>query len=316
MVVLGNNHIADFDIQGVRDTHALLDGKGISCAGFGATIGEALQPSFLELGEQRVAMVSLCCPTINGENLANHHAPGVAPLGMATLKEAVESAYSQCDALVVYLHWGCEWVHDPAPDQLRLARHGIDCGADAVVGSPSHTIQSFEEYRGRWIFYGLGNCLFGAGFGQRVRENGEIERVPLNLEASNRESLAVSFSIVPDNGSGRLCLDRIQAMRFGDDYVPRPINNSSLTFDLDEAKARLRDYAARNEERLCDRSEPVFRAIIRNGIIAYWYSDESIKPAPLRPWDRLPRRICSQLKSIVNPGLRRLRTLSGSFWSR
>lgn len=315
MVVLGNNHIADFGIQGVSDTHALLDRKGISHVGFGATLGEALQPSFLELGDQRVGIVSLCCPTTNGENLANHHAPGVAPLGMATLKEAVESAYSQCDALVVYLHWGCEWVHDPAPDQLRLARHAIDCGADAVVGCHSHTIQSFERYNGRWIFYGLGNYLFGADFGQRVRDDGEIERVPLNLEASNRESLAVSFSIVPDNGSGRLCLDRIQAMHFGDDYVPRPISNSSLTFDLDEANARLRDYAARNEERLCDRNEPVFRAMMRNGIIAYWYSDESIKPAPSRFWGRLPRGICSQLKSIVNPGLRRLRTLSGSFWS-
>lgn len=316
LVVLGNNHIADFGLQGALDTQALLSGKDIPYAGYGRSLDDALKPAYLSLGEKRLGVVSLCCPTTNGENLATHLTPGVAPLGMVTLRQAVKEARSQCDALVVYLHWGCEWVHDPAPDQLRLARHAIDCGADAVVGSHSHTIQSFEQYRGRWIFYGLGNYLFGADFGQRVRENGEIERVPLTLEASNRESLAVSFSIVPDNGSGRLCLERVQAMRFGDDCVPCPISNSSLTFDLDEANARLRDYAARNEESLCDRNEPVFRAMMRNGIIAYWYSDESIKPAPSRPWGRLPRGICSQLKSILNPGLRRLRTLSGSFWSR
>ena len=313
MAVLGNNHIADFGDQGARDTQRLLASKGISYLGYGETLDNALKPAFLDLGGNRLGVVSLCCPTTNGENLATHQTPGVAPLGMASLTQAVAGARSQCDALVVYLHWGCEWVHDPTPDQLRIARHAIDCGADAVIGSHSHTIQSFEQYRGRWIFYGLGNYLFEADYGEAVQENGTIKRVPLNLEPSNRESLAVSFVIVPDSGSGRLRLDRVHGIGFGDDWVPRSIDIATLTFDLHAANARLRDYAAWHKQLLCDRSEPVFRALIRNGIIAYWYSVESIDFTPLHTADRILLEIYNRLKAIVSWILRRLRTLSSSF---
>src|SRR5262249_50245020 len=147
------------------------------------------------------------CPTTNGENLATHLTPGVAPLGMATLKQAIDSVKSRSDALAVYLHWGCECVHDPAPDQLRLARHAIDCGADAVIGCHSHTVQSYEQYRGRSIFYGLGNHLFKPGYAQTVDEHGEIKRIRESLSPPNQESLAVSFRISSDMGDGRLALD-------------------------------------------------------------------------------------------------------------
>src|SRR5262249_5166072 len=153
VAILGNNHIADFGDQGVRETKELLAQKGISVVGYGDVLDDALEPAFVGLNGKQLGIVSLCCPTTNGENLATHLTPGVAPLGMATLKQAIDSVKSRSDALAVYLHWGCECVHDPAPDQLRLARHAIDCGADAVIGCHSHTVQSYEQYRGRWIFY-------------------------------------------------------------------------------------------------------------------------------------------------------------------
>jgi hypothetical protein len=276
MAVISNNHIADFGSGGVNDTLELLKNKGIQAVGYGCTLSDALQPAFLQIGQQTLGVVSLCCPTTNSENLATHLTPGVAPLGMQTLKQAIDLARPQCDALAVYLHWGCEWVHDPAPDQLRLARHAIDCGADAVIGCHSHTIQSYEQYRGRWIFYGLGNYLFRAGYAQRIKENGNIEQVPLRLERSNRESLAVSFRIVPDTGSGRFALDRVQPMFFGDDWTPRPISEKDLSFDLEGCNNRLHEYVTRNVVALRDRSEPVLRAQLRNGVLAYWYGDESI----------------------------------------
>lgn len=80
MAVLGNNHIADFGLRGARDTQALLAAKGISCAGYGETLGDALKPAFLDLGGHRLGVVSLCCPTTDSENLATHLTPGVAPL--------------------------------------------------------------------------------------------------------------------------------------------------------------------------------------------------------------------------------------------
>jgi len=276
LAVLGNNHITDFGAQGARDTQTLLASKGIEFVGYGASVSDALRPAFLNIGDYWLGVISLCCPTTNGENLATHLTPGVAPLGMQTLKQAIATAKPKCDALLMYLHWGCEWVHDPAPDQLRLARYAINCGADAVIGSHSHTIQSYELYRGRWIFYGLGNYLFHAGFGQRVLADGRIIAVPTKLGHPNRESLVVQFSVTPDSGEGNLALQRVQPMHFGDDWIPRPITRNALTFDLDESNARLHRYGKRNVSALHMTKEPVFRTQLRNGILAYWYAEESI----------------------------------------
>ena len=299
LAVLGNNHIADFGAHGVRNTQDLLANKGIASIGYGETISDALKPAFIDIDNHRLGIVSLCCPTTNSENLATHLIPGVAPLGMSTLKQAVAGAKPQCDILIVYLHWGCEWVHDPAPDQLRLARHAIDCGADAVIGCHSHTIQSYEQYRGRWIFYGLGNLLFKAGYAQAIRENGEIEHIPLRLDPPNRESLAVSFRVVPDRDGGPLMLDRIQPMHFGDDLVPRPIEVKDLSFDIVAANARLRAYVTQNGAALNDRSEPVFRTQLRNGILAHWYSVETIVPPPKPSLRRLIGKTGRSLKRML-----------------
>jgi hypothetical protein len=298
MAVLGNNHMADFGIQGTKETQRLLTSKSIEYLGFGASLRDSLKPAFLNVNGQKLGVVSLCCPTTNSENIATHRAAGVAPLGMNTLKQAIERTKSECDALAVYLHWGCEFVHDPAPDQLRLARYAIDCGADAVVGCHSHTIQSFENYRGRWIFYGLGNYLFKAGFAQALRSNGEIEQIPLELKPSNRESLVVSFNIVPESGSGRLRLEKVQPMLFDDTWVPRPSDVASLTFDLEAANSRLHAYTTRHEQALLDRREPVFLSKLLNGIFSYWYSAETINPPTRHILRGLTNRIINRLLSI------------------
>lgn len=278
IAVLGNNHIGDFGSQGVIDTKAILKKKGIKFAGVGASLGEALEPAITDVNGSKIGVVSLCCPTTNSEYLATHHSPGVAVLGKATLHKAIQNAKSQCDVLVVYMHWGCEWVHDPVPEQISLARYAIDCGADAVVGCHSHTIQSFEQYRGRWIFYGIGNYLFKPGNAQKVLENGEIEVVPLSLGEDNRESLAVSFRIATDNEGQYLVLDRVQPMKFDDnDLTPRPISLSELTFDLQEVNRRLQQYVEQHVELLCNVDEPVFLARLLNGsTLAYWYSSAPI----------------------------------------
>lgn len=311
VAVLGNNHFADFGAQGVRDTQALLTSKGILSVGYGESITDALKPAFLDVGGHRLGMLSLCCPTTNSENLATHRTPGVAPLGMQTLKQAIENAKTICDALLVYLHWGCEWVHDPAPDQLRLARYAIDCGADAVVGAHSHTIQSYEQYQGRWIFYGLGNYLFKAGYAQRFKDNGEVKQVPLALERCNRESLVVSFQVVPDNGSGRLSLDRVQPMFFGDDLIPRPIAARNLSFDLDACNMRLRKYVGKNVYALQDKCEPVFHAKLRNGVMAYWYSSESINPTTNSVF---LKKLSRMIQKSINFAIQSANTITGRIW--
>jgi len=66
------------------------------------------------------------------------------------------------DFVYVFPHWGKEgeYTHYPAPWQLKLARRWIDGGADGVFGGHSHVFQGREFYKGKPIYYSLGNFHF------------------------------------------------------------------------------------------------------------------------------------------------------------
>ncbi len=72
----------------------------------------------------------------------------------------VRAAGTQCDLLVVSLHWGVEGASYPSPRQIRLGRQLVDAGASVVLGHHPHVVQGIERYRGGLIAYSLGNFQF------------------------------------------------------------------------------------------------------------------------------------------------------------
>jgi hypothetical protein len=58
------------------------------------------------------------------------------------------------------VHWGIEFINYPYNDQKQFAHFLIDSGADLVIGMHPHVMQGFEVYKGKHIFYSLGNCVF------------------------------------------------------------------------------------------------------------------------------------------------------------
>ena len=69
----------------------------------------------------------------------------------------------QVDRIVATFHWGVPYVCEPSEADRAKARFAVDCGADIVIGHHPHVIQPFEIYRGRAIFYSVGNFTFGSG---------------------------------------------------------------------------------------------------------------------------------------------------------
>ena len=72
---------------------------------------------------------------------------------------------------IVYLHWGNEFVNCPSETQIKLAHWLVDLGFDLIVGMHSHVLQGFEEYKGKYIFYSIGNCLFDMAGTDKIRSN-------------------------------------------------------------------------------------------------------------------------------------------------
>jgi hypothetical protein len=89
----------------------------------------------------------------------------------------VDSIRPLVDILVVTFHGGREGVaavrtpngpeflaKEPRGSLRRWARAVLDAGADAVVGHGPHVLRGVEFYRGKPIFYSLGNFLTYRGF--------------------------------------------------------------------------------------------------------------------------------------------------------
>lgn len=64
------------------------------------------------------------------------------------------------DFKIAYVHWGNEFINKPYNDQVILAHYLIDCGFDLVIGLHPHVLQGYEVYKGKHIFYSLGNFVF------------------------------------------------------------------------------------------------------------------------------------------------------------
>ncbi len=75
---------------------------------------------------------------------------------------AIEQAKGAARFVVAYLHhhhWDAEWAD--VPDWERdFARRCVDAGADAYVSHGVPLLQPIEIYKGRPIFYSLGNFIF------------------------------------------------------------------------------------------------------------------------------------------------------------
>src|SRR5262249_2359606 len=75
---------------------------------------------------------------------------------------AIRQGKRNADFLIatIHAHEPGNWSAEPPPSLPCLARAAIDNGADAFIGHGPHQIRGIEIYKGRPIFYSLGNFFF------------------------------------------------------------------------------------------------------------------------------------------------------------
>lgn len=168
-----NNHSLDFGEDGVASTIAAVRARGTAFHGINEHDGDAERATVLERKGIRIAVVSHTF----GTNA--HRAPAsrprivnrtkldrtVAEIDFALLQAQLRwCAASGVDFVVAQLHWGMEFEMYPRPEQLAVAHHIAELGADAIIGHHPHVMQPMENYRTRRdpdrvvpIYYSLGN---------------------------------------------------------------------------------------------------------------------------------------------------------------
>jgi poly-gamma-glutamate synthesis protein (capsule biosynthesis protein) len=229
-VNIGNNHILNFGEAGLSETERNLTAAGVHFFGSpressrdealrdevfrGSPRDEVLQGS----PRDEVLQGSPRDEVFRGSLDAQHRATILNIKGLkiglvnenqfttdseTKALEDVRTLRSQVDVLIAYTHWGKEYL--PATDDEKRRAHAlIEAGADAVIGSHPHVVQEKEVYRGKTIYYSLGNFVFDQ-YEQPETTKGllvsltidpttkalHFEDIPVTLQRSGQTTLSV-----------------------------------------------------------------------------------------------------------------------------
>lgn len=156
-VTLANNHFFDFGEDGVKETLTTLNNHGIDYVGGGFNLEEASTTYYKEIAGHRLAIIN-CCE--HEFSIATTSSAGSNPLNPIHQFYTIKEARNHAEKVLVIVHGGHEHFQLPSLRMVETYRFFIDVGADAVVNHHQHCYSGYEIYKGKPIFYGLGNFCF------------------------------------------------------------------------------------------------------------------------------------------------------------
>lgn len=163
-VTLANNHFLDYGENGVKNTLEVCNKFGIDTVGGGNSLKEASTILYRDIENQTLAIIN-CCE--HEFSIATETSAGSNPLNPIQQYYAILEAKKNADYVLVIVHGGHEYYQLPSPRMQESYRFFIDSGADAVVNHHQHCFSGYEVYKGKPIFYGLGNFCFDEGVGNK-----------------------------------------------------------------------------------------------------------------------------------------------------
>ncbi|QUH26092.1 CapA family protein [Serpentinicella alkaliphila] len=154
-----NNHMQDYLQAGFEDSIALLDKKGI--AWFGTN---EFTTSNIELGNIKVDKKEIIDKEGIRVGLLSYYGFNTSYATDETINRDVTylKEIEDVDYIICYVHWGGQGEYTVTQRQKDYGRKLIDFGVDLVVGGHPHVVQKNEVYKGKTIFYSLGDFMFVA----------------------------------------------------------------------------------------------------------------------------------------------------------
>jgi poly-gamma-glutamate synthesis protein (capsule biosynthesis protein) len=173
VVELTGNHNRDFGDAPFRATYRWYAEHGMATFGAGLDPEAANTPIILPLADgKRLGIIGFnewCplheCAKAPGEVGANAYSDDKAFADLAALRTAYGA-----DIVMATVQFHESEHHKPLDSQARIARALVDHGADIVSGSQAHQLQWVEFYKGKPIYFGIGNFLFDQVYKDEVRQ--------------------------------------------------------------------------------------------------------------------------------------------------
>ena len=168
IVNLATNHIVDKGIEGAiysinfwenqqvyatgsysspekRNNIKIAEKNGITYAVLGYTYGTNGLP--VKEGYEYLANVW----SVYGENSYEEY--------KKVVKDDIEAVRDKVDVLIVSMHWGNEYIHEPSVYQKDAAKFLAEQNVDIIIGTHPHVIQPIEFIDDTLVIYSLGNFI-------------------------------------------------------------------------------------------------------------------------------------------------------------
>lgn len=179
LVSMGNNHITNFGSDGIAQTRNFLTQAGVRY--FGDPENQVSNMAIEKFDDHTIVLVNY-----------NQFSSGSQEAALNSIQTAKRSGK---DFVVVYAHWGTEYVSEPSDAIRGLAHTFIDAGADVIIGTHPHVIQSKEKYQGKMIYYSLGNFIFDQYFEAKTKKG-----LAVRMDIDERDAISFTeFSVRMDS---------------------------------------------------------------------------------------------------------------------
>lgn len=162
LVTTANNHSFDRAYEGLLRTLEVLDKAGLDTVGtYGSQ--EASQAFLIkDIKGVKVGYLAYSYGT-NGLPIPQDKPYCFNLLEREKVLYDLQRLRSQVDVLVLVLHWGTEYMHEPNPEQVDMAHEFLNAGADIILGSHPHVIQPLEliniNQQDKMVIYSMGNFI-------------------------------------------------------------------------------------------------------------------------------------------------------------
>ncbi len=202
---IANNHIFDHLEDGFKKTVNFLEENNIKYIGASLDSREFSKPLIIEENGVKVGLLNYVTKD------TNPNPPQGIKINLNwfdsenTIVE-IKRLKKEVNHVVVSLHWGGRVEGGMYPDweQPNVAKQLIDAGADLIIGHHSHTVQPYEIYKGKYIFYSLGNFCFSDIYNDGVlysrlsprQKKGLIPKISFS-----KNSYSVSINYILNTGS-------------------------------------------------------------------------------------------------------------------
>ncbi|GAA4237113.1 CapA family protein [Actinomadura meridiana] len=190
-----SNHSLDQGEPGVRRTIDDLDEADVRHTGTALSAKEAERINILNVKGVKVAQLSYTFGTNGIPKPAGKPWIVNSPLNPERiLADASRAKQAGAEIVILSLHWGEEYKHEPTSEQRGLAKTLMRSpNVDLILGCHAHVVQPYEKINGKWVVYGMGNVVANPTANTQATHEGIIAQVTFTRNSEGRWKTQPSF---------------------------------------------------------------------------------------------------------------------------